>query len=93
MADDTYSKHEIAEQAEPISQLVVETVLGETESLLTAIVALEAAKLAMLHAGRVHHGAVFTEQAEELLHSFDGFDELAEALSSEATFMQPGGES
>jgi hypothetical protein len=90
---DELTKEEIAEQAEPISQLIIQTALGETESFLTLVVALEAAKLAIMHAGRVHHGADFTEQAEELLESFDGFDEVAEALSDGTTFMQPGGES
>jgi hypothetical protein len=41
----------------------------------------------------MREGSAFTERAEELLHSFDGFDELAEALSGDAMFMQPGGES
>lgn len=87
------TKEEIAERAERVSQLIIETVLDETENLLVAVVALEAAKLAVMHGGRMRQGSAFTERAEELLHSFDGFDELAEALSGDATFLQPGGES
>lgn len=90
---DKLNEEGIVERAESISQLLLQTALGETENFLTLIIALEAAKIAVMHAGRVHHGASFTERAEELLHSFDGFDEVAEALSGDATFMQPGGES
>jgi len=86
---------QIAERAEPLSQKVILTLTEEEPEpdLLTVVVALEGAKLALIHAGRVMFGEEFARQTNTLLGKFEGFDELSKKLGDVAFFMQPGGDS
>ena len=93
MSRKTISIEQIAENALPLSQLLLQVSLQGSGDLLTAIIALEAAKRALLHSGEENLGKEFGRQARQLLQGFDGFEEMAKALNGEAKFVQPGGES
>lgn len=84
------SGDEIADRALPLSKIILDRLSTESPDLLTAIAALEAAKLSLMRMGVQAFGDGFAQQATRLLESFGGWDTALDAMEKGA-FFQGGG--
>lgn len=86
------SIEDITDAALPASQMLLAFVMKVAPDVLTAVVALETAKLCLIELGKEKFGDDFAEQAKTLMKGFDGLEDAVAALRKDGAFMSKGGD-